>query len=359
MKSTYIKVIVIVLVWGIFLTSCSDNQPESVSLQPVVVKLSQPTPQTNNGIQMSGQLRATETAVISTRVMGFIHSLYVKPGDVVNKGQLLITIRNDDMLAKKAQTQAMVTEAEAALADAHKDMERYTELHKQQSASDKELENIALRYQSMKSKTETARQMQHEVEAMLAYTQLVAPFSGVVTQTMTEAGNMANPGSPLLIVENKSGYEVIASVTETDIQYVHLNALATVFIKSIGKTITGTITEVSPSSTYSGGRYSIKVLIPQTQNDGLYAGMSTRVSVAGSNTTTGLWVPASALVHKDQLTGIYTVSRHNTAMLRWLRLGKTEQHQVEILSGLNPNESFIMEASGRLYNGAPVQVKSN
>jgi multidrug resistance efflux pump len=120
-------------------------------------------------------------------------------------------------LAKRAQAQAMLTEAEAALKDAKKDYERYEELYKQKSASAKEFENITLHYNSVKAKVEAAHQMKNEADGMLIYTNLTAPFSGVVTQRNLDEGSTANPGIPILMVEQVGSYEVRASVSEAEL----------------------------------------------------------------------------------------------------------------------------------------------
>ena len=68
-------------------------------------------------------------------------------------------------------------------------------------------------------------------------------------------------------------------------------------------------------------------------------------------------VPKSALVENGQLTGIYTVSSNNTALLRWVKTGKVMGDQVEILSGLTAKEPYIVSANGKLFNGAKVTTK--
>ena len=68
-------------------------------------------------------------------------------------------------------------------------------------------------------------------------------------------------------------------------------------------------------------------------------------------------VPQQAIVKRGQLTGIYTVSQSNTAMLRWLRLGRTFGDNVEVLSGLAADENYIVSAEGKLYNGANITIK--
>jgi RND family efflux transporter MFP subunit len=349
----------------IFFTSCSkDSHNQQVTKDnsvPVTVAVA--GKQSGERIHASGHIESKETAVISTRVMGIITGIKVKVGDAVNQGQLLATISNDDIRAKKAQAEAMVADAEAALIDAQKDRERFAELYKQQSASSKEFENATLHYNSLKSKTEAARQMQKEVEAMLSYTNLKAPFSGIVTEKNMDAGSMANPGMPILVVEQTGTYQVKASVSESDIAQVKAEAEAEIVIKSTGKIIKGKVSEVSPSSKFSGGQYVIVITIPEAEPNGLFAGMSVNVAIASATRFTAfediVTVPISAIVHKDQLTGIYTINDNQTASLRWVKLGKAYGDQVEILSGLSSQEKFILESQGKLYNGAPVVVSAN
>ena len=78
-----------------------------------------------------------------------------------------------------------------------------------------------------------------------------------------------------------------------------------------------------------------------------------------ANTTANdmLLIPETALVKQGQLTGVYTIGTENIAILRWLRIGKTFGHQVEVLSGLSANEKYIVSAEGKLFNGAKVSIQ--
>jgi len=351
----------LLLTAAVTLASCSGNKKESEAKMenPILVQVATPTQQSGERIIVSGQIESKETAAISTRIMGFVSSVKVKPGDKVQKGQLLVTISNGDILAKRAQAQAMVSESEAALKDAKKDYERYEELYKKQSASTKEFENATLHYNSVKAKTEAAYQMKNEADAMLTYTNLVSPFSGVVTQKNIDEGSMANPGVPLLLIEQSGDYHVKASVSENEVGQLKTGMDAEVTIKSTGKTFTGKISEISPSSQFSGGQFQIKVTIPAIEKSGLFSGMFVNVSISSKNSSADQspLVPASAIIHKDQLAGLYTVSETQTAQLRWVKTGKTYGDDVEILSGLNPGEKFIIQSEGKLFSGVPVLVK--
>jgi len=346
------------------LMSCSGDKKENEGVKeaPVTVTISTTGLGEQNAVIASGQIESSQSANISTRIMGRINSITVKAGDHVNKGQLLVTISDEDIKAKRAQTAAMIAEAEAAYAASQKDYERYNNLYKQQSATARELDNMTLQLNSAKSRLEAARQMRNEVSAMLAYSSLTAPFSGVVTQKLAEVGSIANPGMTILTIEQNATLQVSASVSESDISNVKVGDTAIVKIKSADKSFTGKITQLNPSSQFTGGQYLVKISIPEGEKKTLYSGMFVNVSIPVAHRAVVskpdvIMIPQSAIVNRDELTGIYTVSNDNKALLRWIRLGKQYGDKVEVLSGLAKDESFIESANGKLYNGVPVTVK--
>ncbi len=347
------------------IASCSSKEKKETVIADAAVNVTVAIPQTNdeNNINVSGQVEASMTANISTKIMGYITKMNVKVGDNVSKGQLLATINSDDIVAKKAQTDAMVSEADAAFKNAQKDLDRFNNLYKQQSASAKELDNINLQYNSAKSRVEAAKQMRNEVNTLFSYTNLTAPFSGIITQKNAEAGSIANPGMPILTIEQSGSYQVSVSVPENAISQIHQNDEALINISSVNKTMKGKVIQINESSQYTGGQYIVKIGIADADKKGLYAGMYANVSIPNKaktkiqNDAGVIMVPISSIENKNQLTGIYTISASNTALLRWVRLGKTYGDRVEVLSGLDKNETFIVNADGKLYNGIPVKVK--
>lgn len=347
-------------------TACSSDKHKTAattSVQPVSVTVSSPSVDTKQGISVSGKVESVHTAYISTRLMGIITRLDVKPGDRVRKGQVLATISSQDIQAKRAQADAMIAEAEANLQNATRDLDRFTVLYKQQSASAKELDNVTLQYNSAKARVQAAQQMKNEVNAMMGYATLTAPFSGTVTQKNAEAGTMANPGMPILAIEQGGVMQVSAAVPESEINRVVKGNPAEIEIKSTGKKISGKVVEINPSSQFTGGQYMVKVSIPNTDQAGVYSGMYVNVllplkaATADTAETGAILVPSSSLVIKDQLYGLYTISNNNTALLRMVRIGKTVGDRVEIVSGLARNEKYVISAEGKLYNGVPVKVK--
>ncbi len=366
MRFSKIHVATVAIFLSVSMVACSgkDTKMQEQQEAPIFVQVATPGGSSASGIvEASGQVESIRSANISTRVMGYITQIKVNVGDKVSVGQLLFSVNSADISAKKAQADAMITQADAAMRSAQKDYDRFTALYKQQSASAKELDAMTLQYQSAKANADAARAMRNEISAQLAYTTVVAPFSGTVTQKLAEAGSMATPGIPVLAIEQAGGLQVSASVPENQIASVKLGDEAMMFIESAGKQISGKVTQINPSSQFTGGQYIIKLSVASSDNKQLYAGMYVHIQIPIKNnpvatTDSGaILIPLKAIINRDQLTGVYTLSSQNTALLRWVRLGSTLGDKVEVLSGLAKNESFIVSADGKLYNGAPVKIK--
>lgn len=356
----YIFLLTLIAV-SLFLTSCGgDDKKTSTNNTPaIVVKVNQIEANTNSPfLSVSGKIQATNSADLSTRIMGYVNKVHVNVGDNVSKGQLLVSINNTDLQAKKAQVNAGITEATAAFNNAQKDYNRFKSLFANNSASQKELDDVTANYDMAKARLEAAIQMKNEINAQFTYSNITAPFNGIITSKHIEAGDMANPGIPLISIETPGNFEVIAMVPETEISAIKKGTIVTILVKSINQNLKGTVAEVSTSAKNTGGQYLVKIHLDKT-NVSILSGMFTTVQfpVERPSKTTMVLIPTEVLVTNGQLSGVYTVSQSNTALLRWLRLGRTFGNQVEVLSGLNAQEAYIISAEGKLYNGAKVKIQ--
>ncbi len=349
------------LVGFLLMGSCSDKKEKAADTTAAIAVKVQKVNSENQQqtLSVSGKVEAVKHARLSTRTMGYVQKVYVEVGSKVRKGQLLLSINNADLTAQSAQASAGVAEAEAAFNNAKKDYERFQSLFKSKSASQKELDDITAHYSMAKARLKGAKEMKASVNAQFSYSNIRAPFSGIITQKMANAGDLANPGMPLIEMENPTNYEVLAMLPESEITGVKKNTKVEVFVKSINKMLQGKVTAVSSSAQSTGGQYLVKVALekkPKELLSGMFATVVFPVKAKKAVAQT-ITVPVAALVKQGELTGIYTVSQSNTAILRWLRLGQKFGDNVEVLSGLSANENYILSAEGKLYNGAKITVK--
>ncbi len=360
------KILLTLSISLLVLTSCGGDKKEPIANNEtgIPVKVSGIATGTNGEfVTASGKIEAENSANVSTRMMGYVTKVHVKVGQKVSAGQLLISVNNTDLQAKKAQVEASILQATAGYTNAKKDYDRFVALFAQQSASQKEVDDMTSRYEMAKAGLEGAKQMRNEVMAQFSYSNITAPFSGEVTNTFVKEGDMANPGMPLVSIEGASHLQVTAMVSESDITSIKNEMNVKVLVKSTNQEISGKVVEVSGSAKNTGGQYLVKVNL-NTTGSNVLSGMFVNVQFPIANKpqvkksqSDKVVVPQSALVQQGQLTGIYTIGNKNRAILRWLRIGKTFGNQVEVLSGLSANEQYIVSAEGKLYNGAKISIQ--
>lgn len=351
-----IKIVIVLTLF--FIASCGNDHSAKVDNRPAVnVKVSTPANDSGSFITASGKIEAVQNANLSTRNMGYVNNVHVKVGDKVAQGQLLVSINSADISAQKAQVDASIVEATVALNNAEKDYLRYKALFAENSASQKEMDDMTANFEMAKARLEAAKQMKNGVNAQLTYSNITAPFSGVITGKYINKGDMANPGMPLISMETPGQFQVIAMIPESQISQVAENTEVNVFVKSINAQIKGKVTEISSSAKNTGGQYLAKIILDKTDAK-ILSGMFATVQFPIQNsTTTTVLIPTSAIVTNGSLKGIYTVSEQNTALLRWLRLGSIQGDTVEVLSGLTLDEQYIVSAEGKLTNGVKVNIQ--
>ena len=323
------------------------------------------TPMTDKAeiITASGQVQSDDIARLGTRIMGYVQKVSVQKGQKVRKGQLLVMISDQEIQAKKVQAQSMVAQATAAHDVAKADEARFARLLAKGSCSPKEYENVKLNYDAMAANLKAARQLVREAQAHQAYTQIKAPFAGLITDVQADQGSLAHPGMPLVTVE-KSGTMVIQTqVGESAIIRLQADSLAVVDVPAANVHFMAKITEHSTSSVATGGQYQVTVAVPAEMQSKLLSGMHADVQLplrkdaVKAGIKQGVWLSSDVLVRQGDLVGVYVVTGDNQALLKWVRLGRTQGQQVEVLSGVSPQDRIIVPAGKRLYNGVKVTIQ--
>lgn len=290
-------------------------------------------------VEVTGQVAPIFQATLSSRIQGTIDKLLVREGSRVSKGQLLIQLDSRDLQADLARAHAEVENAKAHL-------DRMNQLYAQDAVSKQEMENATRAYR-------VAEANRRAVEAQLSYTMVRAPFEGVITEKKVEAGELASPSQPLLKMEDPQRLRLEATVAEGDLKSVSRGDRISVVIDALGgQALTGLVSQILPAGDPQTHTFMVKVDLPKTP--GLKTGMFGRFQLDKGLTQTIL-VPSAAVVERGELSSLYVVGSDQTARLRWVKLGRRFEQQVEILSGLNIGERVLVDGS-RGVDGAAVQI---
>lgn len=281
---------------------------------------------------------SVQEADVSTRMAGTVSRIPVQVGDRVGQGALLASLDDQDVRAR-------ISAAQAQLELARRTYERVSALEADGAASANEKDQAQARLSSAQAMVEEAR-------AQAAYVEIRAPFAGVVTARMADAGDLAAPGQPLVRLAG-SGVKVVAELAAG--RAGSLKAGDGVRIEAQtddGRAVEvpGTVSRVVPALDRASRRFQVEVA-PGGDVD-LIPGGFARIHVAGTAGNTR-WIPTDAVVRSGQLTGVYTVES-DTLRLRWLRLGRTSGDAVEVLAGPAGTLQVVRNAGAELQDGQPV-----
>jgi RND family efflux transporter MFP subunit len=275
----------------------------------------------------------------------------------VRKGQALAHIESRDVAARLAQARAGVAAAKAMERNAKSMLDRMTRLHSRSAASDKDLEDAQAGYEAAQANLEAANEAVKVAEVYLDYSEVVAPFAGYVVEKRIEVGDMASPGMPLFVIDDVAKVKIEAQVPES--AATRLTIGDPVEIEFQGTNFDGKLSEVLPAADPRSRTFTVRALLDNPEGR-LRPGMFARLRLGGETRPTVV-VPASAIVRKGALTGIFVAASSEaggmTAGLRWITLGRTRDGSAEVLTGLEAGERYVVEPTSQLRDGQPIEVR--
>jgi RND family efflux transporter MFP subunit len=353
-KMKHLYFLFIILLLGACGTRQEDKTQEiSVQVKTAIARKIQVSEEAS----FSGNVLSVQSINLSTKVMGRIQKLPYEEGEKIKKGDLLATISNADLMARKKTIEAGMVEARANLEKVEKDFRRISNLHEKKSATDKELDDMTYLFQAAKVKLESLENALLEINELLSYTIINAPFDGFISKKYMNSGDLATPGKPILRIESLNSLKVVAKIPEQELQLFKPNTPVRIYIPAIAQTFDGTIAHLNSSSSSGNLQYESTILFKSTALEGVLSGMYAQVILKG-NPTGKIMIDPKNLVTKGQLNGIYTINNQNKLSLRWLRLGKKIDNKIEVLSGLSEGERFVLLESEPLSGGMLVEAKN-
>jgi RND family efflux transporter MFP subunit len=323
-----------------------------------------------DSLEAVGTVRAAQSSQISSRVMGNLLEVRAHEGDRVQSGQVLAVIDDAQPRAAVDQATAAVAAAEKEVAAADSELalsestqKRYQQLYEKQSLSPQEFDEVNSRRQSAEARRDMARAQLAQANAVLVqartalgYTQVTAPFAGVVTEKMADAGALASPGMALFTLEKTGDYRLEVAVDESDVRAVHLGQTASVSLDALGNTpVSGKVAEIVPVADAASRSFLVKISLPA--NARVRSGLFGRARFARGERD-ALLIPHSSVVARGQLQAVYVIDANRIIGLRYITIGQSAGDQDEVLSGLQDGEKLVAipgsrELAGKQIGSAP------
>lgn len=198
-----------------------------------------------------------------------------------------------------------------------------------------------------------AKAGQAAAQAMLAYSVIRAPFSGVVTSRSVDRGDTASPGLPILTLQDDSVFRLEATAPQSDAGKLAVGKVVSLEIGPDKRRAVGRIAVVSPAGDPATRKVLVKVNIPKSASP--RSGQFGRMMLV-SGAATGILVPEAALQEQDGITSVFVVGDGSRSEKRIIRTGRRTEAGVEVTTGLRAGDRLIVEAPDGLRDDVPVAV---
>ncbi len=286
-------------------------------------------------VEAAGVAEPIERATLSTKLMGSITAVLVREGDHVARGQLLARIDARDVTAKRAQIDAGISAAEAMYLDARTQAERFRALYADSAATRFQLDQAETGLARADAGLRTARASGAELDAVGAYAEVRAPFPGIVTRRYVDAGAFVAPGAPIVEVQN--GAQLRISVTVPPQSSTSLRRGLPIEAIIEGRAARAIIEGAVPAP--GAAVYTVNAVVDNA--DGVHLPGSAAILLIPAGVRHAVLIPASALVHEGDLTGV-RVQLGAVTELRWIRTGALGTGpMMEVLSGLMSGDVIL------------------
>ncbi|WP_165252330.1 efflux RND transporter periplasmic adaptor subunit [Paludisphaera soli] len=385
-----------------------DEPPIDVRVEPpsrgrIVRKITAP-----------GVVEAVEEVNIGSQILGRVVSVEVKEGDAVKAGDVLVKLDDTDANARLLSAQARferhrsaIDRAEDDLAKAARDEAQHGRLAERGFSTPTELADARTNFHKAEAALQMSRRELLESEALrtisleeVKRTEIRSPIDGVVTDLSVRvgevviAGTINLPGTVLMTITDPGRMRVVADVEESDIPLVQPGQASLIYLQADARTaVEGVVEKVTAKGRKSGESVGFETRIRVDRPPpSLRAGMSATVEIEVRRIEDALGVPTHAVVHRrrkdlpasaavrawaeresrspggvnggarasgSRYVKVAFVVQGGMARARPVELGLTDEHRVEILSGVEAGEEVVVapfRALDQLTDGQPVRV---
>jgi multidrug efflux pump subunit AcrA (membrane-fusion protein) len=392
----------------VLLSACAKKE-EKEAEAPAPVQVTAVTQNTiRRTVAGDGTLFPLDQANVMPKLAAPVQKFYVNRGDHVKQGQLLAMLENRDLVAAAAESKGGVDQAESnfratqgatgpeSVVKAQTDLDAaresrdaakkvldsrqglfkdgalagklvddaqvaYAQAQGQYRAADEHLKALqsVSKEEQIKGATaqvQTAKSHFDAQEAQVAYSRIVSPIGGIVSDRPLNVGEMANPGSPVISVMDISRVIARINIPEADATAVKVGQSVVVTQGNNSGEIEGKVKVVSPAADANTTTVQVWVDVPNP-GERLKPGTSVHAVIVAEEFKAATVVPAAAILPGEEGgTAVLTVGSDSTVRRKTVKVGVREGNQVQILAGVSPGEEVVVVGGLGLDDKAKVKV---
>lgn len=330
-----------------------------------------------DALVLSAEFRPFQEVSLYARVAGYVRQMRVDVGTRVKAGQVLAVLEipelQDDLqhaAATVERAQGEVERAKAVYDEAHLTYERLAQVSKEQPnlIAQQEIDQARAREVSSRAAWQAAQSGVREASAtrakfgtLVRYSQIVAPFDGVVTRRLADTGSLVGAGTSaggqaIVRVSQVDPLRLVLPVPESAVSRFHTGMPVDVLVQSTGRKITGHVARLSGEVSTDTRTMRVEVDVPNAALD-LAPGMYASANAIQSSRNNVLSIPIEAVPsRKNGSASVLVAGKDDRLQTREIKLGMETAMLVEVTEGLGEGERVVIGGRG-LRAGQLVRAK--
>lgn len=297
-------------------------------------------------IEALGTAFSNESAVISSTVTEKVVAIHFEDGQVVRKGDPIVTLAQQEELAARDA-------AIEQLAEHQRELNRLESLLQNQSVSRQQVDQ-------RKTLLRISQQRIKELEARIQDRTLRAPFDGILGLRRISVGALVEPGEVITTIDDVRRIKLDFTVPETYLGALKPGAGVSAASRTLaGRTFSGTVASIDTRIDPATRSFVVRAVL---ENPGriLKPGMLLTVNLL-TNERRALVIPEEALVPLQRRNFVWVVdtAKDNTVERREVRIGERRPGEAEITSGLAENELVIIRGTDQVRPGSRVKISQS
>jgi RND family efflux transporter MFP subunit len=315
----------------------------------------------NQDLTIPGNVQAYVETPIYARTDGYLKKWYVDIGGRVKEGQLLATIESPEVDEQLHQAQAALLQAQANLELAKTTADRYQALLSTESVAQQDVDQSISAYKADVANLNAAQANVERLRDMQSFEQVTAPFSGVITTRNVDPGALISSGSgssavQLFRLAQIDVLRVYVNVPEGYGQDMQPGVTANLHIAEFpNRTFTGKVARNAGAIDPSSRTLLTEVQVENPKGE-LMPGSYAEVTFHLTSSTQPMVIPSNALLFRAAGPEVALVDKNNTTRLQKITVGRDFGTSLEVVSGLQPDDSVIVNPPDSISDGIPVSV---
>jgi RND family efflux transporter MFP subunit len=335
---------------------------QALEAEPVSVMHAQlSAPDTD--LALPATLQAYSDSPIFARTNGYVSHWYADIGTHVHGGQLLALIDSPEVDQELNQARATLGQARASLTLADITAKRYQSLINTNAVSQQDVDSNNQNFDGQTANVQAMSANVSRLEQMQGFEKVVAPFDGIITQRLTDIGNLINAGNggasqELFRMSKIDVVRVFVTVPEAYSEQIVDGLKATLDLTELpNQHFDGRVTRSSHSIDLTSHTLLVEIDVPNPTGKlmpGAYANVHLHLTVP----VRPLIIPSGSVLYQAAGPQVAIVNQNNQVELRKVALGRDFGNTIEIASGISERESIIANPPDFLVDGMKVSIQS-